>query len=429
MNNSCILDKVAIIGAAGKMGSGIALLVADVMMRQRAAGERFGTLCLVDSSRDRLEQLRTYLETQLIKRAQRRGEDESAVQRFLEHGQCQMTASLDCELLADCNVVFEAVPEREELKIDILQRLGIVSKTMQFFSNTSSIPISHLNQVAELDGRIVGFHFYNPPAVQPLIELISGSTTRPELFHCARDLARQMGKTVVCSKDVAGFIGNGHFIREGLFAARCLNHFRGEFGEPEALYAVNTITERALLRPMGIFQVVDYAGIDIFVAILDVMDRFIDHESFSESLFVNMIKKGRLGGQYSNGDQKEGFFRYDGRQPVAVYDAEIDSYRALPGGSLSNIDAALGPLGETSWKSIRENDLGDESVSGHFKNLLQSTGTGARLALDFAKESRRIGKHLVAEGIACSEEDVNTVVVNGFHHLYGPMDDGTVGNL
>ena len=148
-----------------------------------------------------------------------------------------------------------------------------------------------------------------------------------------------------------------------------------------------------------------------------------------ESLFVNMIKKGRLGGQYSNGDQKEGFFRSEGRQPVAVYDAEIDSYRALPGGSLSNIDAALGPLGETSWKSIRENDLGDESVSGHFKNLLQSTGTGARLALDFAKESRRIGKHLVAEGIACSEEDVNTVVVNGFHHLYGPMDDGTVGNL
>ena len=306
MQVESVLGSAAVIGAGGKMGSGIALLAAELMARLEVDGHRTGGLILIDSRPHSVEPLRAYLERHLLRRAQRRLRDDREARSFSERAMALVSTATGIEAARDCTLLFEAVPESEDLKTGLLRRLReTCPQEALFLSNTSSIPIRRLDEAAGLDGRVVGFHFYNPPAVQKLLELIPAQGTRPGLVRLAGELARGFGKTVVRSRDIAGFIGNGHFIREGLYAAACVARLRSEFGEPEAIYAVNAISEIGLLRPMGIFQVIDYAGIDIFAAILEVMDRYIEGESFSSPLFSHMVAEGRLG-RPARGRQPEG---------------------------------------------------------------------------------------------------------------------------
>ena len=426
MQVESVLGSAAVIGAGGKMGSGIALLAAELMARLEVDGHRTGGLILIDSRPHSVEPLRAYLERHLLRRAQRRLRDDREARSFSERAMALVSTATGIEAARDCTLLFEAVPESEDLKTGLLRRLReTCPQEALFLSNTSSIPIRRLDEAAGLDGRVVGFHFYNPPAVQKLLELIPGEGTRPGLVRLAGELARGFGKTVVRSRDIAGFIGNGHFIREGLFAAACVARLRSEFGEPEAIYAVNAISEIGLLRPMGIFQVIDYAGIDIFAAILEVMDRYIEGEAFSSPLFSHMVAEGRLGGQRGDGSQKDGFFQYDGRGRSGVYDFGAGAYRPLEDGRLPAVDGALGALAEAGieWNSVRSAGDPPALIRAHFQRLAASEGMGAGLALDFAAESRKIASRLVSDGVAASAPDVDTVVTNGFHHLYGPLDE------
>ena len=421
-----MLGSAAVIGAGGKMGSGIALLAAEFMAGLEIDGHRTGGLVLIDSRPQSIGPLRAYLETHLLRRALRRLGNEGEARKFSDRAMALVSTATGLEAARDCALLFEAVPESEDLKTRLLRRLRETClPEALFLSNTSSIPIHRLDEAAGLDGRVVGFHFYNPPAVQKLLELIPGEGTRPGLVRLAEELARRFGKTVVRSRDVAGFIGNGHFIREGLYAAACVARLREELGEPEAIYAVNAVSETCLLRPMGIFQVVDYAGIDVFAAILEVMERYIEGESFPSELFVRMVAAGRPGGQRGDGSQKDGFFQYDGRRRAGVYDCAARSYRALEEGRLPAADAALGALAEpgTGWSEVRAASDPPGLIRSHFQRLAEADGRGAAMALEYAAESRRIAARLVGDGVAACAEDVDTVVTNGFHHLYGPLDE------
>ena len=121
--------------------------------------------------------------------------------------------------------------ENLDLKVKLLSRIiSHNSRDAWFFTNTSSIPISELNAKANLNGRLIGFHFYNPPAVQKLVELISAESTLPDLADFARQFAKKLRKTVVPSHDVAGFIGNGHFMRDALYAVAEVERLAEDFG-------------------------------------------------------------------------------------------------------------------------------------------------------------------------------------------------------
>ena len=176
---------------------------------------------------------------------------------------------------------------------------------------------------------------------------------------------------------------------------------------------------------MGIFQVIDYAGIDVFAAILGVMERCIEGESFPSELFARMVAEGRPGGQHGDGSQKDGFFQYDGRRRAGVYDCAAGEYRPLDDGRLPAVDDALGALGETDrgWSEVRAAGDPPALIRAHFRRLAETDGRGAAMALEYAAESRRIAARLVGDGVAASAEDVDTVVTNGFHHLYGPLDE------
>jgi len=455
MNLDEHFEQVTVIGAAGKMGCGISLLLAQEMARLKNLPENRGRtyrLNLIDARGKGLEELLEYIQTQSAKQANRKidtvrpmyqgGEaprtDEQIVRAFVADTLSVIRTSTALREARDSRLVFEAVPEREPLKIDILKQLKETCPGGTFFlSNTSSIPIGFLDREAGLGGRVIGFHFYNPPPVQKLVELIPAQTTRPELTEMAHEIARRLGKTAVPSRDIAGFIGNGHFVRDALHAIGEVERLHDHpdssacSAEFEAIYALNKVSQEGLLRPMGIFQLIDYVGLDVFSSIMQVMARHIDieraassfRETFHADLIDRMLSKKVLGGQHPDGSPKDGFFQYKGRQLVGVYTLDREEYVSLQNGTMARVDRALGALGIVGWKELLNAPDRAQKLRDHFARLAALDTLGARLTMAYLRASRCIGEKLVSDGVAESPEDVNTVLVSGFGHLYGPFND------
>ncbi len=432
-------EQVAVMGAAGKMGCGISLLLAQEMARLKNRPENRGRtyrLTLIDVRQEGLTDLLRYIETQSARQATRNIDalrllyqgregvesDERVVRAFVADTRSVIRTATDYRQAQGSRLVFEAVPETERLKIETLRQLKEACPEDAFFlSNTSSIPIQVLDREAGFEGRIIGFHFYNPPVVQELVELVPARTTRPALAELAREIGRRLGKRLVPSRDIAGFIGNGHFVRDALHAIRKAERLGNRFEESEALYAVNRVSQEGLLRPMGILQLIDYVGIDVFSSILQVMTRHIEGEGFGADLIDRMVAKRVLGGQRADGSQGAGFFRYEGRQPVSVYALDREDY--IPLRTLERVDRALGPLAGVEWKKLLNDPDRARTLGDHFARLASLDTLGGRLTMGYLSASKRIGEKLVSDGIAESPEDVNTVLTSGFHHLYGPFNE------
>jgi 3-hydroxyacyl-CoA dehydrogenase len=322
-------------------------------------------------------------------------------------------------------LVFEAIKEDPDLKVKILSQIDKNNdKAPWFFTNTSSIPIHFLDEKAELGGRILGVHFYNPPAVQKLVELIQAEKTRSELVEFAQTYAKNLRKKIVPSNDVAGFIGNGHFMRDALHAISEVEQLQETMPFVEALYIINRVSQEFLIRPMGIFQLIDYVGLDVCQYIMSVMNPYIEDEDLHSGLLNRFIELGVRGGQFADGSQKDGFLKYEKGRPTAIYDPDKQEY-VLITDFQANCDEKLGPLPEAAapWKAVIGSPKKSEILDNCFNELKAMDTFGAELAKRYGLRSREIGLKLVADNVAQSDEDVNTVLLTGFYHAYGPINN------
>ena len=290
-------------------------------------------------------------------------------------------------------------------------------------TNTSSIPISELDKKAGLEGRIIGFHFYNPPAVQKLVEIINAKTTVPELSEFAVQYAKNLRKTIVPSNDIAGFIGNGHFMRDAIYGMNEALKLAKDIPFTEAVYIVNKISQDFMVRPMGIFQLIDYVGVDVCQYIMKVMNPYSDEEIHS-SLLDKYMELGVKGGQNSDGSQKDGFLKYEKGKVTGIYDPDKKQY-ILTDTFSQKCDEKLGKLPETyvPWKTIVGDKAKDELLKKYFMELTKMDTLGTKLAKAYLKKSKEIGLKLVSDKVANKNEDVNTVLLTGFFHAYGPIND------
>ncbi|MDP2875561.1 MAG: 3-hydroxyacyl-CoA dehydrogenase family protein, partial [Holophaga sp.] len=328
-------------------------------------------------------------------------------------------------LAQDSTLVFEAAFEKEELKIGIYKELAaLCPREMYILTNTSSIPLHVLSEAAGMAGRVIGYHFYNPPAVQKLLEIIIPDVCDTELQELAAELAKVLRKTVVSSNDIAGFIGNGHFMRDGLHGIREVERLAQEHGFIKAVYFVNKTSRDWLLRPMGIFQLIDYVGIDVFQLILRVMDKYLN-DGLHSSLIDRYLELGVKGGQTSSGTQKDGFLKYEKGAIVGIYDPDKQAYVPLDGIWDKEADAHLGahPNPAFSWKSLQGNPELETKLHEYFSSFKAKSTLGVQLATDYFRASREASRRLVETGVANHPEDVNKVLTLGFFHLYGPIND------
>jgi 3-hydroxyacyl-CoA dehydrogenase len=436
------LQNVAVLGAAGKMGSGIALLLAQEMARTRLTADGKGKvfrLALVERDEAVLDGLLSYLRAQLVKRAEKSVgvlrelyadredlvENGEMIQEFVADAMSVLRPTTDMSGMRGARLVFEAVFENEPLKVELLGKAReMADPDAWYLTNTSSIPIGGLDEKLRLGGRIVGYHFYNPPAVQKLLELITTERTLPELKEAAEELARRLGKKVFPANDVAGFIGNGHFMRDALHAIQQAEQLRGGGAWAPALYKMNRVSQEWLLRPMGIFQLIDYVGVDVTQMILDVMNQYLPGERLHSDFIDALVQRGVIGGQHHDGSQKDGILRYKKGKPVAVYDLSQEDYVPFEAFA-SAADKELGTLpdGYRPWKALLADRNKQSALDHHFAALRASEEQGSKLALEYLRASCAIGEKLVADGVAFSAEDVNGVMTNGFYHLYGPIND------
>lgn len=436
------LQQVAVLGAAGKMGSGILLLtaveMADVSLKPENKGKTY-VLNAIDLSDEGLAGLMDYLRAQVLKMAEKKTvalrkvyaeradliENYDIIAQYVNDVLKIVRPTTAMETAYRSNLIFEAVTENKALKVKILKQIDENNPNKPwFFTNTSSVPIHLIEEEAALKGRILGFHFYNPPAVQKLVELIVTEASLPEMQEFGNNYAKALRKIVVPSNDKAGFIGNGHFMRDALYGINLAEKLAADRPLYEAIYMVNKVTQDFLVRPMGIFQLIDYVGIDVVQFIMKVMNPHLDDENLHSDLLDKMLELGVRGGQMSNGAQKDGFLKYEKGAVKAVYDISQKTYIEVPVFS-EKCDQQLGELPENHkpWKSAVRIADKDNHFSAYFDGLKKADGYGAKLAVAYGKNSDAIGRKLVSDGVAHNHDDVNTVMLTGFFHAYNPVNN------
>ncbi|MCK4357427.1 MAG: 3-hydroxyacyl-CoA dehydrogenase family protein [Candidatus Cloacimonetes bacterium] len=437
------LENVAVIGAAGKMGSGIAVLISQEMAIQKLKPEnkdKIYRLNLIDVSEKALDGLRSYLRAQILKRAEKTTvllrevyedrkdliENADIINAFVNDAYALLDFTIDLDVAKDAHLVFEAIFENEDIKIKILKKLKEICRDDTLvLTNTSSIPISYLDEKAGLDGRIIGYHFYNPPVIQRLVEVIAAKATTEELKNIASELGKRLRKKLVSSNDISGFIGNGHFSRDGLYALNEVERLKEKYGYHGAIYIMNKVSQDFLIRPMGIFQLIDYVGVDIFECLLRVMRTHLGDKSLISNLIDKMVNNKILGGQYPSGAQKDGFLKYENNRPVGVYNIERGKYYMFDEDWKAEIDKEINPTNEkfSPWRALLMDPKKQEKLGTHFDNLESMDIWGAELALNYLKETKKIAEKLLSDGVADSTDDINAVLTNGFYWLYGPIND------
>ncbi len=441
MNYEERLQNVTVLGAAGKMGSGILLLtaveMADISFKPENQTKTY-VLNAMDVSHEGLAGLLKYLKVQILKIAEKKTvllrkiyadrtdliENKDIIDQYVFDVINIVRPVTKLEATYDSNLIFEAVSENKDLKVKLLSQIDSNNPNNPwYFTNTSSVPINVVEKEAGLEGRILGFHFYNPPAIQKLVELIVTDKTKKEVVEFAKTYAKNLRKIIVPSNDFAGFIGNGHFMRDSLHAITEAEALAKDVPFVEAVFMVNKVAQEYLVRPMGIFQLIDYVGIDVVQFIMKVMNAFVTDEELHSSLLDKMIELGVKGGQKSDGSQKDGFMKYEKGQPIAIFDPDKKEY--IPISEFKDkCEKKLGPIPDSkiSWKSIIRRPDKEVLLEDFFKTLKTKQTFGAELAVKYGKRSNEIGKKLVADNVANNENDVNTVMLTGFFHAYGPVN-------
>lgn len=442
MNYEDRLQNVTVLGAAGKMGSGILLLTAvemtNLSLKPENKGKTF-VLNAMDLSNEGLHGLMSYIKKQVLKIAEKQTvrlrsvyaeredliENGEIIEQYIFDVLNMIRPTTAIEVAYQSNLIFEAVSENPDLKVKILSQINQNNPNKPwFFTNTSSVPIGLIDEKANLGGRVLGFHFYNPPAIQKLVELITTSSTLSEMKDFAMDYAKALRKVVVPANDIAGFIGNGHFMRDGLHGLSETKKLTSEYSFPEAVYIINKVTQDFLVRPMGIFQLMDYVGIDVMQFIMKVMDPYMEGENLHSDIIDQFMELGVKGGQKSSGAQKDGFLKYEKGRPVAAFDPEKKDYVAFDSFA-EKCDAAIGelPEGAIPWKKAVRLKNKEEVFGAFFGNMKAMNSFGAKLAVNYGARSNEIGSKLVSDGVAANKDDVNTVMLTGFFHAYGPVNE------
>jgi enoyl-CoA hydratase/3-hydroxyacyl-CoA dehydrogenase len=163
------------------------------------------------------------------------------------------------QALKGADLLIEAVPEDMNLKRKVYTEVDIVAEDKTVFaSNTSTLPITEIASLTGRPDRFIGLHFFNPPQLMPLVEVIPGGKTNDAMVDMAMSFVKKVGKQpVLCKKDVAGFIVNRIFIPLVHEAVYCQER------DGVLMTAIDSAVKFRLFFPMGIFELADYTGLDV----------------------------------------------------------------------------------------------------------------------------------------------------------------------
>jgi 3-hydroxybutyryl-CoA dehydrogenase len=277
--------KIAVLGA-GLMGHGIA---------QIAAQSGIYDVAILD------------INEQLLKRGMNMIQD--SISKFVSKGVLdnekaalvlnRIKPTLDLkEAVKGAVLVIEAATEDPKLKLDLFHRVAeLIEENAIFASNTSSISITLLGAATRRPENVCGMHFFNPPQLMPLVEIIKGAKTSERTIQVVREIAESVGKqTVLCKKDSPGFIVN-RILVPALNEAVFLVH--EGVADPAD---IDKAVKLGLNWPMGPLTLLDYVGLDTTLNIVHVfLSEFQDSKYRPSPLLTEMVRAGLLGRKSGRG--------------------------------------------------------------------------------------------------------------------------------
>jgi 3-hydroxybutyryl-CoA dehydrogenase len=279
--------KVGVVGA-GTMGNGIAHVFAvsgyDVVLMDVDTSFLERAIAIITKNLDRM-----------IKKEKITEADKEAALKHI-----QKTTSL--KDMADCDIVVEAASEDYAIKQKIFKDLdSTCKKGVILATNTSSISVTQIAANTKRPDMVVGMHFMNPVPMMKLVEIVKGIQTDDATVKAVEDLATKLGKTPVIVNDYPGFVSNRVLMP-------MINEASWTLMQGVATKeAIDTVMKLGMAHPMGPFELADLIGLDVCLAIMEVL-----YEGFSDSkyrpcpLLRNMVKAGYLGRK-----TKRGFYTYE----------------------------------------------------------------------------------------------------------------------
>lgn len=195
------------------------------------------------------------------------------------------------EGLKGVELVVEAATENVDLKLKIFRDLSeLTPENVILASNTSSISITKIASVTNRPDKVIGMHFMNPVPVMKLVEIIRGYSTSDEVTTLIMDLSRKLNKVPVEVNDYPGFVAN-RILMPMINEAIC-TLFEGVAGVEE----IDTVMKLGMAHPMGPLQLADFIGLDVCLAILEVLHAGFGNPKYAPCpLLVNMVTAGKKG--------------------------------------------------------------------------------------------------------------------------------------
>ena len=273
---------VAVIGS-GTMGNGIAHVFAQHGHPVR----------LIDVDAGALERAIATITKNLERQVKKGALSPEAPAEILE----RITTGTALAAAADAALVVEAASEKPEVKFALFRELdGICGPEAILATNTSSISITEIAACTGRADRVIGMHFMNPVPVMQLVEVIRGHATSDATTATVMALATALGKTPVEVSDYPGFVANRvlmPMINEAIFCV-----YEG-VATPEA---VDTVMKLGMAHPMGPLTLADLIGLDVCLAILEVLHRGLGDDKYRPCpLLKRMVAAGELGRKRGKG--------------------------------------------------------------------------------------------------------------------------------
>jgi enoyl-CoA hydratase / 3-hydroxyacyl-CoA dehydrogenase len=336
--------KAAVVGA-GTMGGEIAQAIAnaDVPVVLKDVDQKF-----VDAG---LEKAREVTAGQLGRLVEKEKIDQEQADARLDEVMALITGTTSYEGFGDVDFVVEAAPERIEIKQQVFAELDEVTPGNAILaSNTSSLSITEMGEATLRPDKVVGFHFFYPASVMPLLEIVEGEDTSEETIEAAINFAQTIRKQPIRSAEVPGFVVN-----------RILNSAVGEIWreQEEGGLSIKKIDEgvaEAKTAPMGPFVLGDLLGLDTIVHVAQHL-----RDSYGSSFYVHrgmkrLVDEGKLGAKSGGeGFYKDGEPQLEGDADPPEGLADLFTLKAL-------VEACL--LLEEGVASTREIDLGMMAGAG-----------------------------------------------------------------
>lgn len=280
------INNIAVIGA-GTMGSGIATI-------SLMSGYEVN---LLDISSDYLENAKTKIEKNLQKSVEKGVITEEARVNYLNN----LNLSTDFSEVKDSQLIIEAIVENLDIKKKLFAQLSEDAQDNAIIaSNTSALSLTDLANFYKLPEKVIGMHFFNPPVVMKLVELIKTEQTSQEIFDQSKEFVLSLKKEPVEVNESPGFVVNRVLIP-------MINEAAMVYGEGVASAEdIDKAMKLGANHPIGPLALADMIGIDVCQAIMETLRKDFNSDKYMPApVFAKMIEEGNLGKKSG-----KGFFDY-----------------------------------------------------------------------------------------------------------------------